>query len=127
MSEAIIGVVIGGLLTGSGTWFAMWVQHKKWKTEQNIRILENKRNRLEDLSKTTLEELSKGMANNSYGSDMMSNIEILFPDHVTKKFGEFMEKEDKTELDLKHGFYDIALEIKKALSDIDEEIESLLS
>jgi len=51
VSEAIIGVVVGGLLTGSGTWIAMWIQHKKWKTEQQIRILESKRNRLEELSK----------------------------------------------------------------------------
>jgi len=127
MNETIIGVVIGGLLTGTGTWVAMWLQHKKWKTEQKIRILENKRNRLEELSKKTLEELSKGMGGNAYSSDMISNIEILFPDHVTKKFQEFMEKKDKTELDRKHGFYGIALEIKKLLAGIDEEIESLLS
>ena len=126
MSEAIVGVIIGGLLTGSGTWIAMWLQHSKWKTEQKIRILEAKRARLEELSNKTLEELSHGMRNNSYSSDMMTNIEILFPDHVTKMFHEFMEKKDKTEIDLKHGYYDIALELKKALSSIDKEIEKLL-
>ncbi len=67
------------------------------------------------------------MRNNQYDSNMMSNIEIIFPDHVTKKFNEFMEKKDKTELDLKHGFYGIAVEIKKALSDLEKEIEHLLN
>jgi hypothetical protein len=127
MSDAIIGVIIGGLLTGSGTWIAMWLQHKKWKIEQKIRILENRRERIEALSSTTLEDLSKGMMNNVYSSDMMSNIEILFPDHVAKKFNDFMQKKDKTELDMKHCFYEISLEIKKALADIDKEIENLLN
>jgi len=126
MTDAILGVLIGGLLTGSGTWLAMWLQHKKWKAEQKIRILESKRQRLEDLSSDTLSALSKGMKGNSYSSDMMSNIQIIFPRHVSDKFDEFMKKKDKSELELKHGYYGIALEIKRALADIDKEIEDLL-
>lgn len=127
MSDAIVGVLIGGFLTGSGTWLAMWLQHKKWKIEQKIRILETKRQRFEDLSSDTLSALSKGMKSNNYSSDMISNIKIIFPKHVSDKFEEFMGKKEKSELDLKHGFYSIALEIKIALADIDKEIEALLS
>ena len=57
---------------------------------------------------------------------MMSNIKILFPDNVNAKFQEFLGKKDKDELDRKGGFFDISLEIKKALKDIDDKIERLL-
>ncbi len=67
------------------------------------------------------------MTNNSYSSEMMSNIRIMFPDHVGAEFDKFMKKKNTTELDIKHGFFSIALEVKKAISDIDKEIEGLIN
>jgi len=66
------------------------------------------------------------MKNNIYKSDMTSNIEILFPDHVTDKFQEFLMKKDKTNLDSRNAFCDIAIEMKKALSNLDNKIDELL-
>lgn len=126
MNDALIGVVIGGLLTGSGTWIANWLQHKKWKTEQKIRILEDKRNRIEELSGKTLAKLSVGIQNNSFDIQMLCDIRILFPDNVYEKFNEFMKTKDKDDSEKKFGFYDISIEIKKAIKDIDDKIESLL-
>jgi hypothetical protein len=126
VSETIIGVLIGGVLTGIGTWISMWLQHKKWKAEQRIKILELKRNRFETLSIQTLKSLSDGMKKGSYSSDMMSNIEIIFPKSVSKEFDDFMSKKNKTEQDLRFAFLDISLEIKKVIANIDKEIEKIL-
>jgi len=126
MNDAILGVIIGGVLTGSGTWIAMWLQHKKWKIEQKIRILENKKDRLELLSRTTLDKLSRCMHENAYDSGMLSDLDFLFPENISKVFNEFMVKEPKSDKDKKFGYYDIAREMKKCISDIDKEIENLL-
>jgi hypothetical protein len=127
MCDAITGVIVGGLLTGSGTWTAMWLQHRKWKIEQKIRILENKRNRLEALSQSTLQKLSICMKEDSYSSEMMSDIDFLFPQSVSKVFNEFMEIEDKQDIDFKNGYYNIAREMKKSIYDIEIEIKELLN
>lgn len=127
MSDAITGVIVGGLLTGAGTWTAMWLQHRKWKIEQKIRILESKRDRLEALSQKTLQKLSICMKENLYSSEMISDIDFLFPQSVSKVFNEFMEIEDKKEIDLTHGYYNIAREMKKSIYDIENEIKELLN
>jgi len=126
MDNTIIAVIIGGLLTGSGSWTAMWLQHKKWKIEQKIRTLENKRDRLEALVNKTLENLSNCMKENAYSTEILSDIDILFPQDVSKIFNDFMSKKEKTEQDRKFAFYDIAREMKKSISDIENEIEKLL-
>lgn len=126
MNDTIIGVIIGGLLTGAGTWIAIFLQHKKWKIEQKIRILENKRNRLETLSQKTLEQLSDCMEKQLYNSGMMSDIDFLFPQNVSKAFTEFMDKKDKKEIDFVHGYYNIAREMKRSIYEIENEILKLL-
>lgn len=126
MSDAITGVLIGGILTGIGTWFSMYIQHKKWKIEQRIALLEKKRGRLEELSKTTLEKLAVSIQNDSYSIEMMSDIDFLFPDNVSQLFEQFMFSE-KTYATKQERIFNITREMKRSISKIDVDIESLLN
>ena len=127
MNEAILGVIVGGILTGSGTWIALWLQHKKWKIEQKIRFLENKRDRIESLSHKTLENLATCMKENLYGSQMMSDLEFLFPECVSNEFKKFMEIKNKNDGDKKFAYFNIEREMKKTISEIEIEIKALLN
>ena len=122
MNDTIIGVVIGGVIASFGTGISMWLNHKQWKAEQKIKVLESKKNKFETLSIKTLDSLKDGMENNKYSSDMISNILIIFPKNVSKKFTDFMSKKNKTTQDLQDSFLNISLEIKKVIADIDKEI-----
>jgi hypothetical protein len=126
MSEALIGVVIGGLLSGLGTWITVAVQHKRWSTELRANRLQAKREKLEEASTRILDELPGAMAERSYPSKMTSEIDILFPENVTRAFNAMMSEQDKSQLKMKHHYYAIALAMRKSLRDIDEEIDVIV-
>ena len=126
MSEALIGVVIGGLLSGLGTWIPIAVQHKRWVSETRISRLNAKRERLEGAYERTLKKLLNGMVEGAYSSNMMSDIDFLFPDVVSEAFEEFMAEEDKNEVKMKGYYYLIARAMKKSLKSIEDQIDALV-
>ena len=90
--------------------------------------LTSKRDRIEKMSKQTLEQLHEGMKTNIYSSHMSSDIDFLYPKNVTDAYNKFMEaKADNPEnVNDKFAFYEVAREMKRSLSDIENEISSLL-
>ena len=126
MSETLIGVLIGGVLSSFGTWVIIAVQHKRWVVETRIARLNLKREKLEEVYEKTLSNLGTAMTENSYSSNMTSDIDFLFPEEVSKTFAEFMAEKPKSELKLKQGYYNIASAMKKSLNKIDDEIDSLV-
>ncbi len=125
MSEALIGVVIGGLLSSLGTWITLAVQHRRWIAEMRIARLQAKRDKLEATCESILRELASAMANNSYPSSMMSDIDFLCPEPVSKMFEALMADENKDDLAKKNHYYLIARAMKKALKDIDDQIDAV--
>lgn len=85
--------------------------------------LQGKRDKLEAASGRILAELGSSMSENSYSSNMMSDIDFLFPEPVSKAFDVMMSDKDKDGLKKKHYFYDIARAMKKVLKDIDDQID----
>lgn len=129
MSETLLGVVVGGFLTGIGTLITTYLHHKKWKIEQRINILETRKERLEELSQKTLNKIHEGMSKNSYDTNMISDIDFLFPENVFKAFNTFMDEAIKSDQDdnvKKNAYYIIAREMKKAIKNIDDEIDIML-
>ena len=126
MSEALIGVVIGGLLSSLGTWITLAVQHRRWTTEMRITRLQAKRDKLEAASTRVLDELPSAMAENNYSSKMMSEIDFLFTDQVASAFNTMMADKEKTEIKMKHHYYDIARAMKRSLKDIDDQIDAVV-
>ena len=126
MSETLIGVLVGGLLSGLGTWIAIGVQHKRWVLETRITRLNAKRERLEAAYEETLKQLLKGMSEGNYSITMMSDIDFLFPQAVSKEFEKLMAEEDKSELNMKFHYYDIARAMKASIRNIEDEIDALI-
>lgn len=122
MSEALIGVLIGGILSGLGTWITLAIQQRRWRTELQISQLKEKRERLETICQRTLESLPDAMQKNSYPSDMMSDIDFLLPTEVSCIFNEMMERKDKADIDYRHYYYKMAREMKKSIRKIDDAI-----
>ena len=127
MSEVLIGVIIGGIIASISPVASLLIDHFRWKKEKKLEHLRLERKRLEDLFTKTLEQLSEAMKKNKYPSKMTSDILILMPKNVSEKFQSWMDKENPTTLEGKHAYMDIAVEMKKSLSEIDNEIKELVS
>lgn len=125
MSEALIGVIIGGLLSGAGTWLGMITQHSKWKAELQIMHLKEKRQRLETVCQRVLDALPGAIAQNNYPIQIMSEIDFLLPESVSKAFNEMMKDKEKNTDDFKakSHYYTIARCMRKEVRLLDEEIE----
>jgi len=126
MSEILIGIVIGGILSGLGTWVATIIQQKRWGIETQIERLSAKRERLEIAYERTLKELSDCMAKNVYSAHMASNIDLLFPEAVSRAFNELVKDKDKSELSKKHHYFNITYAMKNSLKNIDDQIDELI-
>jgi hypothetical protein len=126
MPDALLGVLLGGLLSGLGTWITIAIQHKRWITETRIARLGAKREKLEIAYERTLNDLNEGMAKHLYSSKMTSDINFLFPDRVSEAFNKFMEEPNKDDLKMKHHYYNIASTMKQSLKAIDVEIDAIV-
>lgn len=126
MSETLLGVIIGGLIASIAPIASLISETIRWKLERRLEQLREERSRLEHLIADVLPQLGDGMAENSYSSHMTSDIFALMPSSVSDKFEKWMAEEQKDELKSKHAFFDIALEMKKCLAEIDRNIAKLL-
>ncbi len=127
MDDALVGVLIGGFIASIGSWISIRLQYKQWKIEHKVRILENKKSRLIELSKEILTEMSHNLIEESFDTDMISSMEMYFPESVIKIFHNFISKDNHDIIDKKHAYYALALEMKKVIKEVDSEIELLLS
>lgn len=126
MSETLWGVLIGGLIASIAPISSLVFESKRWKTERRLEHLREERVRLEQLVTGVLSKLGDAMAKNSYPSTMTSDIFALMPKAVSDRFRIWMEEKDKDELKGKHALFDMALEMKKCLAEIDRKIAELL-
>jgi hypothetical protein len=56
---------------------------------------------------------------------MVSGIDFLLPTEVSSLFNEMMQEKDKGDLTYKRYYYKIAREMKKAIRQIDTEIDNV--
>ncbi len=126
MSETLLGVLIGGLIASIAPISSLIFESKKWRIERRLAQLKEERARLELLIADVLPQLGKDMSEKNYSSHMTSDIFALMPKSVSDRFLEWMAEESKDELKSKHAFFDMALEMKKCLVEIDRKIAKLL-
>jgi len=127
MSEALIGVLVGGLIASIAPIANLVIDHLRWKRESKLEYLKAERSRLENLFTENLEKFAEAMKNNNYPSQVMSDIYILMPRIVTDEVDKWMSEKDKTELKGKHAYLSISVEMKRALAEIDNQIKKLVS
>ena len=79
MSEALIGVVVGGLIAALVQFVTAWTGEKRWQLELRLSHLKAERGRLEKIFEESLKSFGEGMANNSYPSNMIADFSLLMP------------------------------------------------
>jgi len=127
MSDALIGVLIGGLIASIAPIVTLVMDHSRWKREAKLEYLKSERSRLEGLFAENLKKLGEAMKKNSYPSQLLSDFFVLMPKGVADEMNNWMEESDKTELKGKHAYFSISMQMKRSLSEIDQKIRELVS
>lgn len=127
MSEALIGVLVGGLIASIAPIASLLLEHRRWSREKRLEHLRKERDRLEMLFREALADLSRAMEQNSYPIQMLADMNVLMPRSVMQRFNEWMEKSDKTDQDRKEAFLEISIEMKSALAELDRKIETAIN
>ncbi len=127
MIEAIIGlagVVIGGIIGVSAQVFAVNIENKRWKKERVIEELKFKRNDLDKKYNEDIVKIENSLTDETVDVDVGTNVKILFPKNVLEAWHKLLDTKGKDKLTKQYAYFDLVFEMKKSLSEIDNEIKS---
>ena len=127
MPDILLGVIIGGLIASVTPIIAIILDHRRWQRQATLEQLRLERKRLEKMFSENLKRFSKAISENSYPSDMIMNFILTMPKEVSTKFKEFLANPKKTDATCKKALINVVSSMKKSLSGIDHQIESIIS
>lgn len=126
MSETLIAVVIGGLIAWVAPLVTLHYGERKWKMELLVAHLKSERDRSESMYERVLADFAKAMVENSYPSNMTSDLLVFAPKDVQEIFTSFMTDRPKTEEKCKSAYLDLAAAMKRDLRARELEVRKLL-
>lgn len=126
MTEALVGVIVGGLITWVAPLMTLKFSERKWKFEAKLAYLRSERDRYEKLYEKNLKRFGNGVKENSYSSEMAAEIFSLMPKEVGDYYKKWMTTKDKNVQKEKVAYLEMASLMKKDLAKKDEEIKKLL-
>ena len=127
MPEILLGVIIGGLIASVTPIVLIILDHRRWQRQASLEQLRLERKRLEKMFSENLKRFSKAISDNSYPSDMIMDFILIMPSEISTKFKEFLANSQKTDAFCKKTYSNIVSLMRKNLSDIDHEIERIIS
>lgn len=126
MSDALIGVIIGGLIAWVAPLITLRYGERRWRFEAKLNHLKTERDRFEKLYETTLETFGKSMAENAYSSNMTADFLVIMPKEIGDLFDKWMMELDHSESKMKVAYLGMASAMKMDLAKRDAEIRELL-
>jgi hypothetical protein len=126
MSDALIGVVIGGLIGWIAPFLTLRYGEKRWRFETKLAHLKAERARFEVLFEEALKLFAEGAVKNGYSIPMIADFLVLFPRELDEMFEEHMSNKDKSEERIRSTVLQLAAAMKRDLRSRDEEIRKLL-
>lgn len=127
MTDALLGVVVGGLIAWIAPLMTLRYGERRWKFEAALTELKAERERFERLYERTLRQFVDGAENDSYSSDMISDILILMPKEISDLYLEHMKDKERSDVKARHTYLDLASAMKRDLKLRDDEIRRLLA
>ena len=124
MNDALIGVVVGGLIAWVAPLLTLRYSERRWRFEAKMNYLKEERDRFEKLYELNLERFAKGVADNSYSSDMCAEVFALMPREIGDLYQNWMADEDKSDFNRKSIYLAMASSMKRDLAKRDLEIRT---
>ena len=125
MNEALIGVVVGGLVAWVAPLLTLRYTERRWKFEAKMAYLKSERDRFEKLYEVNLKRFGEGMIDNSYSSEMSAEITTVMPKEIKDLYIKWMSEKQKDDSKRKGVYLHMAVAMKKDLAKRDKEILDL--
>lgn len=127
MPDILLGVIIGGFIASITPIIVIILDHRRWQRQATFEQLRLEQKRLEKMFRENLKKFSKAISENSYPSDMIMDFILIMPSEISIKFKEFLANPNKTDAVCKKTIINVVSLMRKNLSDIDNEIERIIS
>jgi gas vesicle protein len=125
MNEALIGVVVGGLVAWVAPLLTLRYTERRWKFEAKLSYLKSERDRFEKIYETNLKRFATDVADNSYSSEMSAEILTIMPEEIKELYVAWMADKNKDDTKRKHACLNMAIAMKKDLAKRDSDIKAL--
>jgi gas vesicle protein len=125
MNDALIGVVLGGLVAWVAPLLTLRYTERRWRFEANISYLKTERDRFEKLYEVNLKRFTSGVIENSYSPELTAEIITIMPDEIRDLYVEWLNENEKTDSKRKFVCLNMAVKMKKDLAKKDLEIRAL--
>jgi hypothetical protein len=126
MSRELWGVVIGAAAGMIMPMVMLIRDSRRWRIEQRLAFLRDKRQRLEGAFRAAAVSLAEGMKENSYSIDTLMEYTHLFPDNVRSAIDKCLDGTVRPPDDMKMHYMDIVAEMKRSLAAIEQDIEATI-
>lgn len=126
MSEALIGVVVGGIIASITSITQMFYNHFHWKRATKLVYLKEERLRLERKNEEVLRMVEDALLKEKVSSKLACELLVHMPKAVVSLYQEYLSKSDKSDKAKQELFFNITIELGRIVADIDEQINKLL-
>ncbi|NHQ85701.1 hypothetical protein HA050_06150 [Iodobacter sp. HSC-16F04] len=123
-TSTLLGVIVGGLLTGIAPCLTIYYQHRRFVYDAKIARLNSKKEKYEISYTKIINQLSDAINNNEYPAEIISDISIIFPREVSDIFFDFMQDKEKDSLKRKIAYLNISQAMKEAIKDIEDRMDN---
>ncbi len=125
MNDALIGVVVGGLIAWVAPLLTLRYTERRWRFEARMDYLTSERDRFEKLYELNLQRFAKGIIENSYSSEMCAEVFALMPKEIGDLYERWMAEKDKDDFKRKVAYLEMASAMKRDLAKRDADIRAL--
>jgi hypothetical protein len=122
-ASQLIGVIVGGGIGIVGSIIVAGLDWMKWKSDRKIKLLVNRRDRLERSTRDLREMIVHGIVEGRTNIDAITTIALRWPNSVFDAFDAMQKDENRSKENLQAHYLKISLAMNKALADLDAEIE----
>lgn len=126
MSEALIGVLVGGIIASIAPIAQLIYNHFHWKRETKLAYLKEERLRLERKNNEVLEMVNNALLNEMVSNKLACELLVHLPKSVVNLYQGYISRNDKSDKAKNELFFDITIELGKTVADVDEQIKKLL-
>lgn len=120
MNETMQGVIVGGAIAILTTLVTLSFQHRQWKKERKIEHLKSRRSQFEQM-------FSAIMKHENFGGEPLTDAYHLCPENVKMAYDKYRSLGEMSADDRMSHEISIETEMKKALAELDKQIEKELS
>lgn len=125
MTEALWGVVIGGLIASVTPVFTVLVELRKWQLTQRLSYLRARKEQLEKMCDEIYAAILAGEGANSMPIEIWAKLDLHLPKSVRDEMEQLFQEKERTADNIRGHLFSIQLAMKAVSAKYDREIARL--